>query len=45
MVEGTLLLSILVRNFRFELTEDVPVPVAHLTVRSKDGILLSVTRR
>ena len=45
MVEGTLLLSILVRNFRFELTQDVPVPVAHLTVRSKDGILLSVTRR
>ena len=45
MVEGTLLLSILVRSFRFELTQDVPVPVAHLTVRSKDGILLSVTRR
>ncbi|SLN11116.1 cytochrome P450 [Pseudooctadecabacter jejudonensis] len=45
MVEGVLLLSMLVRAFRFELTEDVPVPVAHLTVRAKDGIRLKITAR
>jgi len=45
MVEGTLLLSMLVREFRFELTEDVPIPVAHLTVRAKEGIRLAVSRR
>ncbi|WP_226688487.1 cytochrome P450 [Ruegeria arenilitoris] len=46
MVEGPLLLSMLLRNFRFELVEDrTPVPVAHLTVRSKDGIWLRVVER
>lgn len=45
MVEGPLLLSMLVRAFRFELTDRTPVPVAHLTVRSKDGIWLKLTRR
>lgn len=45
MVEGPLLLSMLLRRFRFELTERVPVPVAHLTVRAKDGIWLKVTER
>ncbi len=45
MVEGTLLLAMLVRQFRFKLTDDTPVPVAHLTVRAKDGIRLRVTRR
>ncbi len=46
MLEGTLLLSHLVRAFRFEaLPEHVPVPVAHLTVRAKDGIWLRVARR
>lgn len=45
MVEGTLLLSMLVRHFRFELTGEIPVPVAHLTVRAKDGIRLRVTTR
>ncbi len=45
MVEGTLLLAMLVRAFKFELTDDVPVPVAHLTVRSKEGIRLKVTAR
>ncbi|WP_298256598.1 cytochrome P450 [uncultured Litoreibacter sp.] len=45
MVEGPLLLSMLVRNFRFETTEHRPVPVAHLTVRSKDGIWLKVSKR
>ncbi len=46
MAEGPLLLSVLLRSFRFELVKDrVPVPVAHLTVRSKDGIWLRVGER
>jgi cytochrome P450 len=45
MVEGPLLLSMLVRRFRFELTDRVPVPVAHLTVRAKNGIWLKITER
>jgi cytochrome P450 len=46
ILEGTLLLAHLVRAFRFEaLPDHVPVPVAHLTVRAKDGIWLRVTRR
>ena len=46
MIEGTLLLSMLVRACRFELVADRPaMPVAHLTVRGKDGIWLKVTPR
>ena len=46
MVEGVLLLSMLIRAFRFERIEgDDPVPVAYLTVRAKDGIRLRVSRR
>ena len=46
MGEGVLLLAMLVRAFRFERVEGrVPVPVAHLTVRAKDGIWLKVTHR
>ena len=45
MVEGVLLLAMLTRQFRFEVTDKVPVPVAHLTVRAKDGIWLNVTKR
>jgi len=46
MLEGTLLLAQLVRAFRFEaLPERVPVPVAHLTVRARDGIWLHVRPR
>ncbi len=46
MLEGTLLLALLVRGFRFDVVEGrVPVPVAHLTVRGKDGIWLKVSRR
>jgi cytochrome P450 len=46
MLEGTLLLAHLVRAFRFQAVAGrVPVPVAHLTVRAKDGIWLKVTRR
>jgi len=46
MVEGPLLLAMLIRQFRFEVVPGkVPVPVAHLTVRAKDGIWLRVTAR
>jgi cytochrome P450 len=44
-IEGVLMLSMFLRVFRFETTDAVPVPVAHLTVRSKDGIYLRVTPR
>lgn len=46
MVEGVLLLAMFARAFRFEAIKgDEPVPVAHLTVRAKDGIRLKITRR
>jgi len=46
MLEGTLMLAHLVRAFRFEAVDGrVPVPVAHLTVRARDGIWLRVSRR
>ncbi|MES2432930.1 MAG: cytochrome P450 [Pseudomonadota bacterium] len=45
MVEGVLLLAMLARAFRFEVAGDLPVPVAHLTVRAKDGIHLRISRR
>jgi cytochrome P450 len=46
MIEGPVLLAQLVRAFRFAaLPGDVPVPVAHLTVRARDGIRLCLTPR
>ncbi|KEO51664.1 cytochrome P450 [Thioclava pacifica] len=46
MAEGPLLLSMLVRAFRFAPVEGRgPVPVAHLTVRGKDGITLKISDR
>jgi len=46
MVEGPLLLSMLLKRFRFEAVEGrEPVPVAHLTVRARDGIHLRVSPR
>ena len=46
MAEGVLLLALLARAFRFTPVEGkVPVPVAHLTVRARDGIWLNVERR
>ncbi|WP_170339311.1 cytochrome P450 [Ruegeria arenilitoris] len=46
MVEGPLILSTLLRRYRFEPVEGrAPVPVAHLTVRSRDGIWLRVVER
>ena len=46
MIEGPLLLSMLVHAYRFELVPEKPAkPVAHLTVRGKEGIWLDLTRR
>jgi cytochrome P450 len=46
MVEGVLMLAALCRAFRFDAVPDqVPVPVAHLTVRSRAGIWLQITPR
>ena len=46
MAEGPLLLSMFVRAMRFEpVAGEVPMPVAHLTVRSEKGIRLRLTPR
>lgn len=46
MIEGPLILSRLLRDFRvLPVQGKVPVPVAHLTVRSADGITLRLERR
>jgi cytochrome P450 len=46
MIEGPLLLAMLVRGFRFEVVTGRPaMPVAHLTVRGRDGIWLRVRAR
>ena len=46
MIEGPLLLALILRTFHLAPVEGrVPVPVAHLTVRARDGIWLRLTRR
>jgi cytochrome P450 len=46
MAEGVLLLALLARTFRFApVPARTPVPVAHLTVRGRDGIWLHITPR
>lgn len=46
MAEGPILLSILVQAFRFETVAGrEPIPVAHLTVRSGNGIFLNLSAR
>ncbi len=46
MIEGVVLLALLVRAYRFTaVNEHVPVPVAHLTVRTRDGMWLRFVRR
>ena len=46
MAEGVLLLAMLAQAFRFDpVAGRAPVPVAHLTVRARDGIWLRVSRR
>ena len=44
MAEGAVLLSVLMARHRFDVTS-TPVPVAHLTVRSRDGIRLKARPR
>ncbi|QIE44672.1 cytochrome P450 [Pseudohalocynthiibacter aestuariivivens] len=46
MIEGVLLLAMLVRAYRFDVVAERPaMPVAHLTVRGKDGIWLRISKR
>jgi cytochrome P450 len=45
MAEGVLMLAALARAFRFAPAGPPPTPVAHLTVRARDGIRLQVARR
>jgi len=46
MIEGVTLLAMLVRAFKFEVVKDnPPVPVAHLTVRTKSGMWLRFVSR
>ena len=46
MVEGPLLLAMILRDFRLEpVAGRRPEPVAHLTVRARDGIWLRLVRR
>ena len=43
LIEGVLLLSMILKQYRVTLTDRAPPePVAHLTVRSKDGIYLKI---
>ena len=42
MIEGPLILSRILRDYKVDVGPD-PVPVAHLTVRAKDGIRLTFT--
>lgn len=44
MIEGPLILSRILRDYRV-VAGPVPVPVAHLTVRARDGIHLTLTLR
>ncbi|PKP74379.1 MAG: cytochrome P450, partial [Alphaproteobacteria bacterium HGW-Alphaproteobacteria-6] len=46
MIEGPLILAILLRDLEFAPEPgQAPVPVAHLTVRARDGIHLRVMAR
>ena len=45
MMEGTLALAMLMRSFSVTPSDPEPVPVAHLTVRSENGIFLNLAHR
>lgn len=45
MVEGPLMLALICRDLRLASGATVPVPVARLTVRGQDGIMLRLDRR
>lgn len=46
MIEGPLLIAAILRKYHVSITDNGrPVPVAHLTVRAKDGIWLKFQSR
>ncbi|MCV2869917.1 cytochrome P450 [Defluviimonas sp. WL0002] len=45
MIEGPLILAMLLRRFQFTPDGPPPIPVAHLTVRARDGIRLGISTR
>lgn len=45
MIEGVLMLSLITRAFRLSPGSAEPIPVARLTVRGRDGILIRLQRR
>ena len=45
MMEAVILLYYLIKSFEFEKPANTPVPVAHLTLRAKDGIYLNLRNR
>ena len=46
MIEGVVLLAQMLAAYRFELVPDrPPVPVAHLTVRTANGMWLRISPR
>ncbi|MFV0300586.1 MAG: cytochrome P450 [Paracoccus sp. (in: a-proteobacteria)] len=45
MIEGVLMLSLIARAFRLSPGSAAPVPVARLTVRGRDGIVIRLERR
>ncbi|MFS4438763.1 cytochrome P450 [Paracoccaceae bacterium GXU_MW_L88] len=45
MIEGILALAMIIRRFEITATARKPQPVAHLTLRAKDGIWLKLTPR
>ncbi|MDA5555677.1 cytochrome P450 [Shimia sp. MMG029] len=45
MVEGVLMLSMILKHFKLTPVGAPPVPIAHLTVRSRDGINLRIEQR
>ncbi|WBU61434.1 cytochrome P450 [Paracoccus albus] len=45
MLEGPLILSMILRDYRLTVTETPPVPVARLTVRGQNGIKVMISPR
>lgn len=45
MTEGVIMLAGIVKTFEIEASGGAPIPMAHLTVRSRDGIHLKFTAR
>ena len=46
MIEGVVLLGKILAEYQFEIVREKPaVPIAHLTVRGRDGIWLKINSR